>query len=231
MKKLIPVAIFFFRRYNYNEQGKSFPCFRLDGGQIKRMIQNRNITLGDLEGGGDYNKVAFNQVVRDNYKKMIEYCVRNFPGRIHLSDAEDLVHQTFMELLEAIQKGIREKSVPAKKWLFQRLYWRCLNYIGTLGRFQQGEEAEEDIIQQIVDAKALPPDEAAERKEIIDFLRDCIKNRLKGRTQEVIKLYCEGLSQVEIARALGLSEPRVATLRKKGIWLLREYFQEKGFLG
>ena len=199
------------------------------------MTQKQEITLGELEGNPSlyYNPVVYEQVVRENYRNMVEYGVRRFTN-ISFSDAEDLVQRVFMELLEAIGEGIRRKSVPASRWLFQRLHQRCLNMIR---RSQRAESANtlmdtqtEDIIELIPDPSSAP-DEMVERQEIIEFIRDCIDNRLSNRTQEVIQLlFVEGLSQVEAARQLGVTEPRVAQLKRKGIGLLKKWLQEAGFL-
>ncbi len=191
------------------------------------MTQNREITLGDLKGhGGGYNEVMYNQVMEENRREMEEYCVHSFTD-IDTSTAEDLVQEVFTELLEAILEGIKKKEVPVRRWLFQHLRWKCLNYIRSIQRPHQEEE--EDIIGLIPDPRP-SPHEIAEGREIHKFLRDCIKNRLNGRTQEVIKLvFQEGLSQVKVARQLGITQQRVAQLKRRGIFLLRECFRKKGF--
>ena len=199
------------------------------------MTRKQEITLGDLEGNSGlyYNPVVYEQVVRENYKNMVEYGVRRFTN-LNLSDAEELVQQVFMELLEAIGEGIRKKNVPVSRWLFQRLHQRCLNVIR---RSQYGEKANtltetqtENIIGLIPDARRTPS-ETVERQEIIECIRDCIDNCLSNRTQEVIQLlFVKGLSQVEAARQLGVTEPRVAQLKRKGIGLLKKWLQEAGFL-
>lgn len=103
------------------------------------MTRKQEITLGDLEGNSGlyYKPVVYEQVVRKNYKTMVEYGVRRFTN-INLSDAEELVQQVFMELLEAIGEGIRKKNVQVSRWLFQRLHQRCLNVIR---RSRYGEKA------------------------------------------------------------------------------------------
>ncbi|MBI1930065.1 sigma-70 family RNA polymerase sigma factor [Candidatus Poribacteria bacterium] len=177
----------------------------------------------------------YNQVVEENYRNMIEYCVHSFRD-IDTSTAEDLVQEVFTELLEAILEGIKKKEVQVRRWLFQHLRWKCLNYVRSIQRFPpeeaedtQDETSEEDIIDRIP-APGPSPHEIAEGREIHKFLRDCIKNRLKGRTQEVIKLVLqEGLSQVEVARQLGITQQRVAQLKRRGIFLLRKWSREAGF--
>ena len=199
------------------------------------MTQEQEITLGELEGnlGLYYNSVVYEQVVRENYKEMVEYSVCRFT-HISLSDAEDLVQRVFMELLEAIGEGIRKKNVPASRWLFQRLHQRCLNMIR---RSQYEERANtpaetqtENIIELIPDPRRTP-DEMVEQKEKNEFIRDCIDNRLSNRTQDVIQLlFVKGLSQVEAARQLGVTGPRIAQLKRKGVGLLKKWLQEAGFL-
>jgi len=88
----------------------------------------------------------------------------------------------------------------------------------------------EEIIELIPDTR-YTPDDAVERQEIIEFIRDCIDKRLSNRTQQVMQLlFVEGLSQVETARQLGISEPRVAQLKRKGIGLLKRWLKEMDFL-
>jgi len=101
------VELFLFFVYN------KLTLFGKNVGWRKRMTQKEEITLGDIEGKEQhylyYNTVMYEYVVGENYKNMVEYCVRRF-AYINLSDTEDLVQQVFTELLKAVEKGIRKKT-------------------------------------------------------------------------------------------------------------------------
>lgn len=190
------------------------------------MLHEDDITLRDLKlsrARGDFD--LFSRVVTRYFKSMMRYAIQKYYW-LGEADAEDLVQEVFKELCEVINQGMREKEAPVDKWLFKRLGQRCLNHLRKQITSKTGFL--EPNFPVINDGQFPAPDRMVD-DEIVEFLREGVHKQLRGRTQEVIKLYMEGLSQKEISERLQLSSARVSVLMQKGIYLLKKWLQGQGF--
>ncbi len=139
------------------------------------MPQRPDFTLGDLEQNAD----IVSQVVTAYYRDMMYYAVRGYG--LDESDAEGLVQQVFFELWKDRQTGIRNKEVPIRQWLFQRLRHRCLNDVVRARRQQAGYRALDES-REVVDITASQPLDDAMHQDLITCLREGVSKQLRGRT-------------------------------------------------
>ena len=65
--------------------------------------------------------------------------------------------------------------------------------------------------------------------DLIACLRAGIAQHLQGRTQDVMRLYVQGLAAKDIAAELNLSPARVSQLRRKGEQQLRAWLLQHGY--
>jgi RNA polymerase sigma factor (sigma-70 family) len=186
------------------------------------MTQSSDITLGDLAKHPD----SISHVVTDHYQAMMHYAVRGYA--LDEAEAESLVQQVFLELWQEMHKGIRKEAVPVNKWLFTRLRQRALNYVE---RDRNRYTAVGGGADNLLETQIIPFSTAVEmiQREMLECLRAGVAQCLRGRTQEVIQRYMDGLAPTQIARELNISAARVSQLLHKGVWLLKGWLQDHGF--
>ena len=92
------------------------------------------ITLGNLED----TPTLLHQVIEENTRPMIQYCVRRF---VNEEEAKDLVQNALLKLIEIVEEGnIPKKDVPAIAWMCKELWGRCIDFGRQGGRVIAGEE-------------------------------------------------------------------------------------------
>jgi RNA polymerase sigma factor (sigma-70 family) len=191
------------------------------------MLPKKDVTLRDLKlGRAKRDFDLFSQVITKYFRSMMMYAIRKYYW-LGEADAEDLVQEVFKELCEVVNQGVREKEAPVDKWLFKRLNQRCLNHLRNWRIASKTEVLEPNF--PVIDRGPFPAPDRMIEGEIAGFLREGVHKQLRGRTQEVIKLYMGGLSQKEIAEKLQISSARVSVLMQKGIYALKKWLQTKGF--
>ncbi len=124
---------------------------------------------------------------------------------------------TVEELSEKL--GISKDRINALYYKLYSAHWVSLDK--ELG------DGESTILDTIRDNSSIGPDKAMANKHIIKLLSQAI-DRLKEKERLVISLYYyEGLTQVEIANVLELSEARISQLHKKAVYRLRGFLSQK----
>jgi len=157
----------------------------------------------------------------------------NFIGRC-LKDyelANDVLQFVFMQLyisLPKLEHNLHSKrtKTPLKSWLFQVAWNRCMDELRKQRSILFSEldliddDEEMTIISIIPDAHPLP-EEIAEHHELQDTLVHAIQ-KLPPRLRLVVSLrYTQGLSFVEIGRALNMPENTAKTYFQRARPLLR----------
>lgn len=173
------------------------------------------ITLGDLEK----KKELLNQLIKENTRPMIQYCVRNFRN-LNEEDAKDLVQKALLKLIEIVtERKIQQKDTPATAWIYQELRWRCIDLM---------REKEQEKGKVVPLPPSTPIEDEVIQREIYQCLRECIQ-RMKGRRREIFELYLEGYIAAEIAQKLGVTRAFVSKETKIGYQNLRRWLKEHGF--
>lgn len=141
------------------------------------------------------------------------------------SDAEDMVHETFVLLIQYVDRIINAE--PHKAWYYIKLTLRHRTFDLYRQRQKRGEvELDESWTQEDIFDKdvALILEEAEEQKALVNLLK-----KLKVSYQEVLILqYYYDMSTKEIAEVLGKTEDNVRHLAKRAREKLRAIVEENG---
>lgn len=146
-------------------------------------------------------------------------------GRV--PDSEDLVAETFLRAIEAINNFEWQHQASFAAWLFRIAHnlvsdWRKRNQ----QHLNQETSLPLDDLPDIV-ANNLLPDEIFLRKEQFNYLYQQLAS-IAPRRQEVIMLkFFGGLRNQEIARVLNLDERTVAVHLRRGLLDLNRRFENR----
>ena len=180
------------------------------------------ITLGDLER----NPELLHQFIKESTLLMIQYCVRNFK-KINKQDAEDIVHNALVKLIEIItERKVQKIDTPTIAWMYQELKRRCVDLMRKRGR-EEGKIIPIEVIYFLPDPNISTNKEII-RDEIRESLRECIQ-RMKGKKRKIFELYLEGYTSAEIAGILDVSAAYVSKVRKIGKKNLEKCLTQCGF--
>jgi RNA polymerase sigma-70 factor (ECF subfamily) len=136
--------------------------------------------------------------------------------------AEDLTSGTFEKALTNFTKFSSNKA-SFSTWIFTIARNTVIDYYRVHGRRQTVslEKAEIDV-----SSPELPPDEAMEKQEEREQLRECL-SRLSREEQELISLkFGSGLNNRQIAEVTSLSESNVGTKLYRAVRKLRDNYPE-----
>jgi len=123
-------------------------------------------------------------------------------------DAEDLVAETFLKVVEDLPRFKWQHDNSFAGWLFRIAHNLSVNF--QRDAWRAGEPLPLDSLPRIAANSLLPHDEVS-RKELFAHLH-LLVNELPPRRREVITLkYFAGLQNKEIAAVLGLDERTVAS--------------------
>lgn len=164
----------------------------------------------------------FTEEVFPHEQQLRAFLHRNFPK---LRDADDLVQESYLKLLEARQSGTI-RSV--KSYLFSIARNVAFSFfrrkrvthevsVGDFGAFSV-LESDEDVVSSVSTRQELAL--------VVDAM-----DRLPARCREILILWAlEGVSCSEIAGRLGISEHTVRTQLGRGTKRCAEYLRAKGVL-
>ena len=124
------------------------------------------------------------------------------------SDAEDAVHDTYLRMLDHIDKFYGEKATNTKGLVFIYIKGTCINnYNKSKRHFSRSISMcnENDEMMDILDAQTQTPDIALESKEVASKVVKHI-SQLDDKYKDVLILkYYYGYKDYEIAEALGIT--------------------------
>jgi RNA polymerase sigma-70 factor (ECF subfamily) len=164
---------------------------------------------------------AFKQLYDYYFPRLYAY-VSYRVGRVQ--DVEDLVAETFLKVIEGIERFEWRHEGSFAAWIFRIAH----NLISN--SYRQGQRREKLLpLEELpeLQASTLLPEDVVLQKEKFAYLRRLI-GTLSPRRQEVVTLkFFGGLRNQEIARVLGLDERTVASHLCRGLKdLHRAYVNE-----
>lgn len=167
---------------------------------------------------------AFKQLYHRYFPRVYAY-VSYRVGRVQ--DAEDLVAETFLRVMEGLGRFEWRHDASFAAWLF-RIAHNLVSDFHRQGRQHGAPVPLEDLPD--LQASVLLPEDAVLQKEKFAHLRQLI-GTLSPRRQEVVTLkFFGGLRNQEIAQVLDLDERTVASHLCRGLDDLHRRYVE-GFAG
>ena len=135
-------------------------------------------------------------------------------------DAEDLTTQTFLKMLEKINK-FRWQSAPFSAWLFRIAHNLAMDHFRATRRWQPEEEPPEPEPDDTTSAEAGAL-ESIGRKSMLELIED-----LSGEQQQVLTLkFLFNFANAEAATILGKSEGAIKSLQHRALASLQKQIQQ-----
>jgi RNA polymerase sigma-70 factor, ECF subfamily len=134
-------------------------------------------------------------------------------------DAEDLTTQTFLKMLESINK-FRWQSAPFSAWLFRIAHNLAMDHFRATRRWQPEEEVPEPDVDESTSAEegAL---ESIGRKSMLELI-----DELSGEQQQVLTLkFVFNFSNAEAATILGKTEGAIKSLQHRALVSLQKQLE------
>src|SRR3954467_727236 len=147
-------------------------------------------------------------------------------GYLHVSvgnrhDAEDLTTQTFLKMLESINK-FRWQSAPFSAWLFRIAHNLAMDHFRANRRWQPEEEVPEPDADEATSAEegAL---ESIGRKSMLELI-----DELSGEQQQVLTLkFVFNFSNAEAATILAKTEGAIKSLQHRALVSLQKQLERR----
>jgi RNA polymerase sigma-70 factor (ECF subfamily) len=159
---------------------------------------------------------AFDVLYRRYVTPVYRYCYARTGG---VSDAEDLTAQTFLAVLEGIQRYQGRGSFPA--WLFGIARRKCADF--HRGQYADRSEMLGEQVESMPDsADEVNPEEQASLRDVLDCVERGLPQLSSDRVDALRLRYWGGLNIAEIARAMQRSQAAVKMLISRAILDLRE---------
>jgi RNA polymerase sigma-70 factor, ECF subfamily len=140
---------------------------------------------------------------------------------LHLSvgnrhDAEDLTTQTFLRMLEAINR-FRWREVPFSAWLFRIAHNLAMDHFRASRRWQPEEEVPEPVGETEPSAEAAAL-QAIGRQSMLELIED-----LSQEQKQVLTLkFVFNLPNAEVATVLGKTEGAIKSLQHRALVSLQK---------
>jgi len=156
---------------------------------------------------------AFDVLYRRYVTPVYRYC---YARTDNVADAEDLTAQTFLAMLESINRYRDQSNFPA--WLFGIARHKCADH------YRRAYAARHESI---VDTEPVDPEpENVEERLILDSILECVERLLThlspDRLEALHLRYWGGLSMREAAKVMQRSEAAIKMLVSRAISDLRE---------
>jgi RNA polymerase sigma-70 factor (ECF subfamily) len=136
-------------------------------------------------------------------------------------DAEDLTTQTFVKMLESINR-FRWQSAPFSAWLFRIAHNVAMDHFRASRRWQPEEEVPEPDADESTSAEA-GAFEAIGRKSMLELI-----DELSGEQQQVLTLkFVFNFSNAEAATILGKTEGAIKSLQHRALASLQRQISKK----
>lgn len=187
------------------------------------------VTLGALR-----DRERFEEFVHQAYKRLLAFAYQLL---LDWDDANDAVQDALLELWELVTKRLRQPNANALAFVYQQIKWCALDIqrkrqpissegLGELTLDDEPSEERSDLSGQ--------EDNVPDIEGIVIALekRDAIHKcglQLQGRAREVFLCLMQGASQVDIAKQLGISKPRVSQLMEIIYTQLRHKLRDMGW--
>jgi RNA polymerase sigma-70 factor (ECF subfamily) len=134
-------------------------------------------------------------------------------------DAEDLTTQTFLKMLESINK-FRWQAVPFSAWLFRIAHNLSMDHFRAARRWQPEEDVPEPEPQETTEQDAL---ERIGRKSMLELI-----DELSPEQQQVLTLkFVFNFSNAEAATILGKTEGAIKSLQHRALASLQRQLAKR----
>ncbi len=192
------------------------PSAKRKGARVKSALNavankyaDRNMDLTEeqqLVEDAKTDGASFAKLYDYYFPKVFAYTAAKVSDR---SDAEDLVSETFMKILENLPR-YENRGLPFGAWVFTIARNNLNNYYGKHSRSQHSELEEGRFI--VDDEKQKSPKKKAEEEELASKVKEVL-NILPERDLNVIQLkFFAQMNNREIMHITGLSESNVAVI-------------------
>jgi RNA polymerase sigma-70 factor (ECF subfamily) len=136
-------------------------------------------------------------------------------------DAEDLTTQTFLKMLESINK-FRWQSAPFSAWLFRIAHNLAMDHFRASRRWQPEEEVPEPLADESTSAEE-GAFESIGRKSMLELI-----DELSGEQQQVLTLkFVFNFSNAEAATILGKTEGAIKSLQHRALVSLQKQLERR----
>ena len=169
---------------------------------------------------------AFEQLVRKYDKPVYNYCLRMCGNR---DDACDLSQESFIKVYRAL--ALFKSESRFSTWLYRLVANTCIDFLRRKKRGKEVsltvEENDGEEVQLNIADCAEEPQQTVERKELRRDIAKALEKLSYEHKQIILLREIDGLSYMEIAQVLEISEgtvkSRLARGRKQMAGYLREY--------
>jgi RNA polymerase sigma-70 factor, ECF subfamily len=136
-------------------------------------------------------------------------------------DAEDLTTQTFLKMLESINK-FRWQSAPFSAWLFRIAHNLAMDHFRAARRWQPEEEVPEPDADESTSAEE-GAFESIGQKSMLELI-----DELSGEQQQVLTLkFVFNFSNAEAATILGKTEGAIKSLQHRALVSLQKQLERR----
>lgn len=173
------------------------------------------------------NAEAFEQLIADYEKRILNYCFRMLGN---LSDAEDAAQEVFVKVYRFIDSFNGQSSFST--WLYRIASNVCLDLLrkakrqpkDTVSIHQENEEGESYSI--AIEDTEPDPYERAQLSEAQRVLKEALNQLSDEHKQVVILRDIEGLSYEEIAEAMGIAPGTVKSRLNRARQVLKKLLEK-----
>ncbi|MBE7037161.1 MAG: sigma-70 family RNA polymerase sigma factor [Ruminococcaceae bacterium] len=170
---------------------------------------------------------AFEQLIRDYEKRILNYCFRMMGN---LSDAEDAAQEVFVKIFRFIDSFNGQSSFST--WLYRIASNVCLDLLrkakrqpkDTVSIYQENDEGEEYSI--AIEDTEPDPYERAQLSEAQKVLKEALNQLSDEHKQVIILRDIEGLSYEEIAEAMGTAPGTVKSRINRARQMLKKLLEK-----
>lgn len=156
---------------------------------------------------------AFEALYRRYVTPIYRYC---YARTDNVADAEDLTAQTFMAVVESIDRNRGGRNFPA--WLFGIARHKCADY--HRAAYAAPQQPLDDI--ELADPESENVEERLFRNSILECIERLLKQLSPDRVEALRLRYWGGLSMLEAAKVMRRSEAAFKMLVSRAISDLRE---------
>ena len=179
---------------------------RMRGGDSTTAVRR----LVERAQGGD--RAALEELYLLHFDRIYSYLHMSVRNR---HDAEDLTNQTFVRMLESIER-FEWRKVPISAWLFRIAHNLAMDHFRASKRWQPEEEVPEppDSAERSAEDEAL---QAIGRRSMLEMIED-----LSPDQQQVLTLkFVFNFGNAEVATILGKTEGAVKSLQHRALATLQ----------
>ncbi len=165
------------------------------------------------------DREAFAELYRSLVDSVFRYLYWNTGS---YEDAEDLAEEVFVRAL--LKMGSYDPARgPLKAWIFRIAHNLLVDY--QRKRSRRGQEELHERLED--DSKPVP--QRVEEKERSEALRGCLQGLPAAQRQVITMKYFAGMSNAEVAKALGRSEGAINALQHRALRGLGKSLRELGW--